>query len=150
MSYSFDSYGWLSAEEIPGRTTDIEPPAHGDKVVGQPYPNFISPDQGWAMPDYVEPAPYVPPASDYGTRVTRLAFRNRFTGAEKVALYTVAVSSIPIKIYLDDLAAATFVDLSWADTIASVGALVSAGLLTSGRATAILTDPVTPEEVPVQ
>ena len=95
--------------------------------------------------------PEPPPAQplDYGTQITRLAFRNRFTSAEKVALYTAAASSIPIKIYLDDLAAATFVDLSRADTIASVGALVTAGLLTQNRATVILTTLVIPEEVPV-
>jgi len=55
MTYSFDSWGWLAQGEIPGRTTSIEPPQHGDKIVGQPYPNFISPEQGWAMPNYSEP-----------------------------------------------------------------------------------------------
>lgn len=85
----------------------------------------------------------------YGTRVTRLALRNRFTGGEKAALYTAAETSIPIKIYLDDLAAATYVDLARADTIASINSLVGT-ILTQERATAILTDPVQPEEVPVQ
>lgn len=83
------------------------------------------------------------------TKITRLAFRNRFTGAEKVALYTAAEANIQLKIYLDDLAAATFIDIGRADTIASVNALVSAGLLTSDRAAAILTDPVQSDEVPV-
>lgn len=147
MTYSFDSYGWLSTEEIPGRTTSIEPPQHGDKTVGQPFPNFTGHE--WVLVDYVEPTPYVPPAPDYGTKVTRLAFRNRFSGSEKVALYTAAASSIPIKIYLDDLAAATYVDLSRADTIASINSLVGT-ILTQERATAILTDPVQPEEVPIQ
>lgn len=55
MPYSFDSWGWLSLTEIPNRTTEIEPPQHGERIVGQPYPNFISPTDGWTMATYYEP-----------------------------------------------------------------------------------------------
>ncbi len=56
MTYSFDSHGWLSLAEIPGRTTDIEPPVHGQSpVVGQSWPNFIGPQQGWTLTPYTDP-----------------------------------------------------------------------------------------------
>lgn len=144
---SYDSHGWLALAEIPGRGTDVVPPAHGSSpVAGQPWPNFTGIE--WVLVPYSEPVIPTPPAPDYGTKVTRLAFRNRFSGAEKVALYTAAASSVPIKIYLDDLAAATFVDLTRDDTATSLQVLVSAGLLTQARATTILSAPVQPEEVP--
>lgn len=79
--------------------------------------------------------------------LTRLAFRNRFTPAEKVALYTAAESSVQIKIYLDDLAAATFVDPERPDTIAGVQALEAATIIGPGRAAEILGAPITDEEV---
>lgn len=80
------------------------------------------------------------------TKITRLAFRNRFTGAEKVALYTAAASSVQLRVYLDDLSAATYVDLTRADTIAGVNALELSGVIGAGRASEILTNPVTDEE----
>jgi hypothetical protein len=51
--YSYDSYGWLSAQEIPGRTTTVDPPAHGDKVVGELYPNYTGIE--WVLVAYSEP-----------------------------------------------------------------------------------------------
>jgi len=73
-------------------------------------------------------------------KITRLAFRNRFTMAEKATLYTAASTpqGIGLKVYLDDLAAASFVDLARPDTKASVNYLASIGILTSARAAEIL------------
>lgn len=88
-----------------------------------------------------------PQATPIKRLLTRLAFRNRFTPVEKVALYTAAESSVQIKIYLDDLAAATFVDPERADTIAGVQALEAATIIGPGRAAEILTAPVTDEEM---
>jgi hypothetical protein len=82
------------------------------------------------------------------SRVTKLAFRNRFTPAEKAALYTAAKTSVDIQIYLDDVNAATFIDLQRTDTRASVHALESLGLIAAGRADQILDAPVTPDEAP--
>jgi len=73
-----------------------------------------------ALDEYVEP-----PAPE-STRLTRLEFRNRFTQAEKQALYTAAESNIDIRIYLDDLAAAEYVDVSDPTTIASINSLAPA------------------------
>ena len=145
---SFDSHGWLTLAVDPSRQTAIAPPSHEEApVVGQPWPNFTG--NQWVMANYVEPPAYAPEPINYGTRVTRLAFRNRFTGTEKVNLYTAATSNAALRVYLDDLAAATFVDLTRADTIASVNALATAGVITGARATAILTDSVQVHEVPV-
>ena len=71
-------------------------------------------------------------------RVSRLAFRNRFTDAEKLAIYTAAESSAQIRVWLDDLAAAEFVDLDYGATVAGVQALEVAGIIGAGRAAEIL------------
>ena len=94
------------------------------------------------------------------TRITRLAFRNRFTQAEKVALEIAALdnpaAAMParaqaaaLRANQADLAAATFVDLQCADTRAGVQMLEAAGLLDAGRALEILDAEITPEERPL-
>ena len=91
------------------------------------------------------------------TRITRLAFRNRFTSAEKMALEMAALDdptapmaqrqqAAAIRVHLADVAASTFVDLGRADTRAGVQALEAGGLLTEGRALEILDAPVPPSE----
>ena len=92
------------------------------------------------VPPVQEEAPPVEPPPT--TIITKLAFRNRFTQAEKVALYTAAETNIPIRVYLDDVNAATFIDLARLDTIIGVQQLEAAGLLAQGRANEILTNPV--------
>lgn len=71
-------------------------------------------------------------------RVSRLAFRNRFTDAEKLAIYTAAESSAQIRVWLDDLAAAEFIDLDYPATVAGVQALELAGLIGAGRAAEVV------------
>ena len=94
-----------------------------------------------------------------GKQITRLAFRNRFTTAEKVALEIAGLdnpaASMPeraqaaaLRANQADLAAATFVDLTRPDTRAGVQMLEAAGLLSPGRALEILDAPVTPLERP--
>lgn len=85
-----------------------------------------------------------PTQSGSSRRLTTLAFRDRFTLDEKRAIYTAALTSVDVKIWLDDLAAATpeadgtSVDLDDARTVAGVQGLESAGLLAAGRAAQIL------------
>ena len=145
MSYSFDSYGWLSTEEIPGRTTGIEPPAHGDKTVGQPYPNFISPDQGWAMPDYVEPVPPPPPPPPIWTWYIDLGpFYDRF-GDTKMAVLT--STDLGIAAIIRDVNIRKWIDLQRTDvaqSLAYIGTKVP--VVTPALQTQILTTPVTAEE----
>jgi hypothetical protein len=87
-------------------------------------------------------------------RITRLAFRNRFTAAEKVALEIAgldnAAATMPERIQAAtlranqaDLAAATFIDLDREDTRNGVIGLETAGLLAADRALEILDTPVT-------
>lgn len=94
------------------------------------------------------------------TRITRLAFRNRFTQAEKVMLELAALDdatapmaqrqqSAAIRVYLADVAASAFADLARADTRAGVQSLEAAGLLDPGRALQILDAPVQAHERPL-
>ena len=91
------------------------------------------------------------------TRITKLAFRNRFTQAEKVALEIASLdnpaATMPqrqqaaaLRATLADTAAATFIDLSHADTRAGVQMLEAGGLLAEGRALEILDAPVQSHE----
>ena len=92
-------------------------------------------------------------------RITRLAFRNRFTQAEKVALELASLDNpattmaqrqqaAAIRVYLADVAASAFVDLKRADTRAGVQSLEAAGLLAAGRALQILDAPIDDHERP--
>jgi hypothetical protein len=93
------------------------------------------------------------------TRITRLAFRNRFTQAEKVALELAALDdpaatpahrqqAAAIRVYLSDVNAATFIDLSSDGTRDGVEALEAGGLIGVGRALEILDAPVQAHERP--
>ena len=94
------------------------------------------------------------------TRITRLAFRNRFTSAEKMALEMAALDdptapmaqrqqAAAIRVHLADVAASTFIDLCSQDTRDGVLALEARGLLTEGRVLEILDAPVQPHERPL-
>lgn len=89
--------------------------------------------------------------------VTRLAFRSRFTAAEKVTLEIASLDnpavSMPdrqqaaaLRVYLADVGSALWIDLDRADTRAGVEALETAGLLAAGRALAILDGPIADNE----
>lgn len=82
-------------------------------------------------------------------KITQLAFRNRFTKNEKVALDMAGIDdptasmakrqlAASIRVAMADLAAASFVDLSRVDTQEDVKMLEAAGLLAPGRADVIL------------
>ena len=83
------------------------------------------------------------------TRLTRLQFRTRFTAQEKAMLELAAMDdataptaqrlqAASLRAYLADLAAAEFVDMADATTVAGVQALEAAGLLATGRAAQVL------------
>jgi len=78
--------------------------------------------------------------------VTKLAFRQRFSAIERATITYAARQASPeaagIQSYLDDVQAATYIDLERADTRAGVEALEAATLLASGRADEILDDPI--------
>lgn len=84
--------------------------------------------------------------------VSRLAFLNRFTDAEAVAIDLASqgttVEAATIRRYLSKVNAASYIDLSNPDTRASVQSLETQGLLASGRALEILDSPVQQIEFP--
>lgn len=93
------------------------------------------------------------------SRITKLAFRNRFTGPEKVAIEFAGLDdpaapmpqrlqAATLRANQADLAAATFVDTAREDTRAGVQMLETAGLLAEGRALEILDAEIMPEERP--
>lgn len=97
--------------------------------------------------------------SDAG-RITKLAFRNRFTMTEKITLEIASLDNpgaamglrqqaAALRSNLADTAAAVFIDLTRADTRAGVQMLETAGLLAAGRALVILDTPVQPSERPL-
>ena len=91
------------------------------------------------------------------TRLTKLAFRNRFTTAEKVAMEIASLDdpgaaialrqqAAALRVNLADIASASYIDLTLPDTRDGVLALESAGLLATGRAAAVLDSPVVDSE----
>ena len=155
--YYFDIYGWYTSTPIAGRSTDIAPNNISETTTpGELRANFTGYE--WVYLPYQTPPPPPPPPLD--TRITRLAFRNRFTQAEKVTMEIAALdnraATMPqrqqaaaLRANQADLAAATFVDLQRPDTRAGVQMLETAGLLAAGRALEILDAPVQPEERPL-
>ena len=88
------------------------------------------------------------PAVDHGTKITKLAMRNRFTFAERVAIETAAESDTTVRVIIKDFDAAFYIDLTRHDTIAAINLYESKGLITDIRAAEILTTPVEAIEVP--
>lgn len=81
-------------------------------------------------------------------RVTRLAFKNRMTQAERIAVRAASNSDSVIFDFMDLVSDAQFIDLSRADTQAGVNYLESQGHLAAGRASEILNDPIQQDERP--
>lgn len=85
-------------------------------------------------------------------RITRLALLNRFTNNEMMAILAYADNTgapycYAIRMILQKQTVATYIDLTRSDTIAGMGVLVAAGLLTSDRMNTILTTPPTAAEL---
>jgi len=72
------------------------------------------------------------------THLTVLEFRNQFTLAEKQALYAASETDVMVKMILDDLAVASYVETTDQNTVDSVNYLVSTSIITAARATEIL------------
>lgn len=98
------------------------------------------------------------PVSD--KRITVLAFRNRFTTAEKMATEMAALDnpaasaqarqfSAAVRVILRDSEAASFIDLSRPETRAGVQMLEQYGVIGTGRSIAILDNPILDVERPL-
>ncbi|QCQ57972.1 hypothetical protein Barba22A_gp121 [Rheinheimera phage vB_RspM_Barba22A] len=97
-------------------------------------------------PDDYAPAPVI------DTKITRLAFLERFTDAEAVqvdlASQGATVEAATMRRFMQKVNAATFIDLSRPDTIDGVNALAAYGFFTVERASEILTAPIQEIELP--
>lgn len=93
-------------------------------------------------------------------KITKLAFRARFTTTEKVTMELASLDNpaasmaqrqqaAMLRVSLADTSAAAFIDLARLDTRAGVQMLESAGIIGAGRALAILDAPIQPEERPL-
>ena len=114
--------------------------------------------KSWLDGEWVAPVPSAP--APPSARITRLAFRNRFTQAEKVALELAALDnpsapmaqrqqSAALRAHLKDLDAASWVDLTRPETAAALQMLEASELIGEGRAAAILdVDSITDIERP--
>ena len=97
-------------------------------------------------PDWVlEDAPATP-APDYGSNISRLAFKLRMTADERKAIRVAAESNADLFDFMDLLSDSTYIDLTRAETIAGVVQLEADGLLAPGRGDEVLNTPVTQEE----
>ena len=126
----------------------------GDKWVGDDCVYYIAvAGEGCTVADYTPPAPTPEPTVPELRHITKLAFRNRFTAVEKVAI-ELAGSYNPadpiqkqqlaatVRVSNADIALSTYIDLDRPDTRAGVKSMEDFGLLAVGRADEILDSPV--------
>lgn len=103
------------------------------------------------------PAPEPTPAPTPETKITKLAFRNRFTLTEKATIELAAIDNpagtmqqrmmaASLRANFADQRDATFIDLSREDLRGGVEVLEHFGLIASGRAIEILDAPIRDEE----
>jgi len=93
---------------------------------------------GWQYGTYApESAPEV-----VDMRITKLAFKQRFTADERIAIREAAAVNPQIYDFEDLVNAATYIDLSRDDTISAVNAIELSGLIAVGRAGEILGPPI--------
>ena len=135
-------------------------PEHLPSLPGQQLLASETAGVGWAYADGAFTPPVTQPPAALDTRITRLAFRNRFTQAEKVALELAALDnpsapmaqrqqSAALRAHLKDLDAASWVDLTRPETVAALQMLEASGFIGEGRAAAILdVDSITDIERP--
>jgi hypothetical protein len=97
------------------------------------------------------------PVSEVYTKLSKLAFRDRFTSAEKTALelasldnpaatMEVRAGSAALRVYKEDVASAKYIDPKLPNTRNGVLALESFALIAAGRALEILDAPIQAHE----
>lgn len=137
----------LADEEFVSNMTETY--QHIEALDNHPLGNIISAGWGWDPSGFTEPP--APPEAPVERKVTRLAFLNRFTDAEAIALDLASIGTTieaaSIRRYMQKVNAATFIDLERADTISGINQLEAVGLIGAGRANAILTAPITEQEI---
>lgn len=155
--YIFDVQGIYSHRlemdpmgEIPAQSTQVEPPEATYPEVAQ-----------WNGAEWtvLPEAPPMPSPVASPALISVLAFRNRFTAAEKAAIELGAVhdptataeaqlQAATIRAYLADLLAAKHIELGNEDTQGGVVVLEQWGYLAPGRAEEIIASDAKPHELP--
>lgn len=82
------------------------------------------------------------------TRITVLAFRKRFTLEERVALEKRAREDAMIRVFLDDVAAATYIDLKDPDLRECLEAAAALDVIGVDRVAELLDTPASDAELP--
>jgi len=116
---------------------------------------YVFPIDGWYWFDTKEQAEisFITPASIPDSAITKLAFRQRFTNTERVAIEIASLDdpaatmqarqlAATLRSSQVDMAAAKWIDLTRPDTITGVQTLEAFGLLGPGRAAEILSAPI--------
>lgn len=146
----FDQWGWATETVLPGRFT--EAPVPGNIPEGHAA-NWTG--HAWIVIPYSAPStpnPVLP------TKMTKFAFRSRFTQAEKVAIEIASIDdpaapieqrtlAAALRANQQDVAVAQHIDTSREDTRAGVQQLEAVGLLAVGRALVILDAPIADQEL---
>lgn len=123
---------------------------------------IVAPDGvgiGWGYDGSTFSAPPPDPPVVRPRHITVLAFRNRFTKAEKVGIEIASLDdptatmaarqqAAAIRASMKDSEVASYIDLDRPDTRAGVQDLEAGGILAAGRALEILDSPIAEEERP--
>lgn len=106
---------------------------------------------GWGCINGTVQVPPPTPAPPVDRKITRLAFLNRFTDAEAIAIDLASigatVEAASIRRYMAKVNAAQYIDLNRQDTRDGVLAMETVGLIGDGRAMVILDTVPTSEEL---
>lgn len=118
-------------------TTSIIRTADGACIPADPANYDYAAYLEWLSQEGNTPEPYVaPPAPP--KQFTSLEYLDLFTESEQLAVAAAAMENAAIKLWYDRMLAASFITLADERTEAGLDALVSAGLITSARRTAIV------------
>ena len=116
------------------------------------YPNAVS--AGAKIEDCEPPQPTIPPPEVENRWITKAAFRNRFTDAEKITSELMSIDNpsdalqkrqiaAALRVANADVVVATYIDLERPDTIKGVRMMESIGVIAKGRADEILLAEIT-------
>ncbi|WP_409482591.1 hypothetical protein [Noviherbaspirillum sp. ST 5-3] len=147
MTYSFDSHGWLTAATIPGRSTEIAPPAHETTpIVGRDWPNFTGIE--WITVPYVAPIAAVPDVAESETEwlIDIGPFFDRFDASGASTMSILSSVDVQVQALVKNVMARKWIDLKRADLPQMMDLLISKGLLTAEQKSYILMTPLAPEE----
>lgn len=142
-------YAVLNAENIVANIAIADNPIDIDGTWIDMAGMSPEPGIGWSYVNGQFSPPLAPPAPPpLPNIITKVAMITRFTDAEFVAILTAAKTDVEVEGWYARFSAATTIDLDDPRTQAGAALLVSKHLLTQARASAILNNPVQPNERP--